>query len=120
MNAKWFIAIPLFGIFVLCIGANAWLITRYARHRLRPADPRPGSMIFWIGGIFGWFGVVTIPIGTQAERLWYSWIPLVLDFTWPYTAVVFPYVLGREYLERFGVIRSGAGQRGTESGPDGE
>ncbi|MFP3943429.1 MAG: hypothetical protein ACLFWF_06035 [Alphaproteobacteria bacterium] len=67
----------LFLVFAAYNGVSAW--QRWVRRAPAP------SWAPVAGGAFGLMAVLTLPAGTFAERLWFAWIPLLLDVSIPVT-----------------------------------
>jgi hypothetical protein len=68
----------LFCVFAAYNGLAAW-----QRYVLR--EPAP-SWAPIAGGVFGLMAVLAFPAGTIDQRLWFAWLPLLLDISVPVTA----------------------------------
>jgi hypothetical protein len=75
-TAQWVLCALAIGAYLSGASQNASIAWREWYH----GDSRGPSLNPVIFGMIGVFAVLAAPFGTLADRLWWVWVPLLLDF----------------------------------------
>jgi|APSaa5957512576_1039674.scaffolds.fasta_scaffold45958_2 hypothetical protein len=72
---RWIIAAPLGILFAAIAAANFWC---WFIQKTGPGEPHT-SVVPIVGGILGAFAMLILPFGSLSQRLWFVWIPPLVD-----------------------------------------
>lgn len=96
MSTRWIVASVCALLSLFCIIGNPLAGMSAVK------QGRNYSSVPFIGGLAGVISILALPIGTWHTRLWFAWIPLVLDYTYPLFAysLIWDCVLKRPMTSR--------------------
>ena len=74
-SALWLFSCTFFVLFTLLAVVNAVYMVGQIRSRFEYGP----SLLPFFGGIFGLVAIILMPVGELKQRLYWSWLPLLLD-----------------------------------------
>ena len=89
-SALWLFSGILFLLFILLAVVNAVYMVGQIRSRFEYGP----SLLPFFGGIFGLIAIILLPVGELEQRLYWCWLPLLLD------AGCLPYIVLGLYFQK--------------------